>query len=84
MRNYKKIRQKPYLYGFTTIGFIFFTVTSVLSLLTILTGISFLKVIITLVLLAISYAISKFVISNPKIEASLFDNKLPKKYSRYE
>lgn len=84
MKNYKKIRQKPYIYGFTIIGFVFFTITAVLSLLTILTGISFLKVIICLILLVVSFAVSKFIISNEKVEAYLFDNKLPKKYTKYE
>ena len=84
MKDYKKIRQKPYIYGFTIIGFVFFVVTSILSLLTILTGISILKVIICLILLAISFAVSKFIISNEKVESYLFDNKLPKKYTKYE
>lgn len=84
MKNYKKIRQEPYIYGFTILGFISFTIMTVLCLLILLIGFSFLNMIICFILIGISYLICRHVLSNDKVNSYLFDNKLPKKYSKYE
>ncbi len=84
MRNYKKIRQEPYIYGFTMVGFMVFTITSIACLLSLIFGFTGLKCIIVLILVGIDYLACKYLISSPKIQSYLFDNKLPKKYSHYE
>lgn len=84
MKNYKKIRQEPYMYGFTMVGFIAFSITTILSLLTLLMGFSFVRCVISLILIGVSYLVCKYLLSSDKVTAFLFDNKLPKKYSQYE
>lgn len=84
MRNYKNIRQQPYIYGFSVQGFFVFAVGTIISLLIFITGFSFIKFIIAAILILIFYGIGKFLLSNSELIQKLFDNKLPKKYSKYE
>jgi hypothetical protein len=84
MKNYRKIRQEPYIYGFTMFGFIVFSATSVLCILSLLTGFTGVKCMVIMILIGLSFLICKNVLSNKDLIAKYFDNKLPKKYSKYE
>lgn len=66
------------------VGFMVFTITSIACLLSLIFGFTGLKCIIVLILVGIDYLACKYLISSPKIQSYLFDNKLPKKYSHYE
>ena len=84
MKNYKKIRQKPYIYGFSIVGFFAFAIGGVCVLLSFMSGFSLAKFIIVGILIMILFLFSKHVLSSPVVLSKIFDNKLPKKYSEYE
>ena len=84
MKNYKKIRQKPYIYGFSVAGFFVFAVGGIFGLLSFMSGFSLLKMIGVVVFLGLLYIFSRYIISNKEITSKFFDNKLPNKYSEYE
>jgi len=84
MKNYKKIRQKPYIYGFSVVGFFTFAIGGIAGLISFMGGISITKVIVVLIFLGVLFLVSKYVISDKERIAKFFDNKLPKKYSEYE
>ena len=84
MRNYKKIRQQPYIYGFTLIAFLLFIIIGVGAILTLLMGFSLLKCIVIVILIGINFLFCRHVLSSDKVQEMIFDKKLPKKYSIYE
>ena len=84
MKNYKKIRQTPYIYGFSIIGFFVFAVGLIIGLLGFMGGFSGLKLILVTIYIILLFIVSKLVLSNKKFIAKMTDNKLPTKYSEYE
>lgn len=84
MKNYKNIRRKPYIYGFTITGFFTFAIGGICLILSFMNGFTFNKLVIVLILLFILFLISKYILSNPAFISKILDNKLPKKYSEYE
>ena len=84
MKNYKNIRQQPYIYGFSVKGFFVFAIGSIISLLLFITGFSITKFVLSGVLIIIFYVIGKLFLSNSELVNKFMDNKLPKKYSDYE
>ncbi len=84
MRNYKKIRQTPYIYGFSIIGFFTFAIGSICGLLAFMGGFSLLKLILVSIYMVVLFVVSKLVLSNKAFIAKMTDNILPKKYSEYE
>lgn len=84
MKNYKNIRQQPYIYGFSVKGFFVFAIGSIISLLLFITGFSFTKFIFSGVLIIVFYIVGKLFLSNSELVNKFMDNKLPKKYSDYE
>jgi hypothetical protein len=84
MKHYKKIKVKPYIYGFTILGFFGFAIGTILALLSFIIGFTFIKLVFVLVWELILYLVMKYVISNDKLMNSIFDEKLPKTYSKYE
>lgn len=77
IRNYKNIRRKPTIYGFTPNAFYIFTGLTLLSLLTLSSGFSFRKLIGVLVFIVIVYILTKLVLSNDKLLKKLLDEKFP-------
>lgn len=84
MKNYKNIRKKPYLYGFTVKAFLVFVGGLLFSLLSFMSGFTFLKLVVVLLSDFLLLLVCKFVFSNDKIINRFMDNKLPKNYSDYE
>jgi hypothetical protein len=84
MRNYKKIRQTPYIYGFSIIGFFTFAIGAIIGLLAFMGGFSLLKLILVSIYMVVLFVVSKLVLSNKTFIAKMTDNVLPKKYSEYE
>jgi hypothetical protein len=84
MKNYKNIRQEPFLFGFNVKPFFVFILGSILGLMSFISGFSFIKLMITVIYILILYAICKYVLSNQKLINKIMDNKLPKEYSEYE
>ncbi|MFK7102224.1 hypothetical protein V3471_14740 [Flavobacterium oreochromis] len=83
MKNYKKIRQKPYIYGFSVLGFFIFAIGGIIGIASMMAGFSFVKLIVCLFILLTSFSIGK-VVSNEELMNKFLDNKLPNKYSDYE
>jgi hypothetical protein len=84
MKNFKNMRQQPYIYGFSVKGFFFFSIGLIVSLMIFITGFAFTKFILSGLFIIIFYIIGKFLLSNSALLNKLLDNKLPKKYSDYE
>lgn len=84
MKNYKKIRQKPYIYGLTLLGLIVFIAIIAVCAITLIFRFSVLNGIVILIVIGISFLFCKHILSDKKFESMIFDNKLPKKYSKYE
>ncbi len=84
MRNYKKIRQKPYIYGFSLVGFFAFLAITVLLMLILLSGFSLIKYLIVFILIGLNYLFCRHVLSSEKVQQKIFDKNLPKNYSIYE
>ncbi len=84
MKNYKKIRQTPYIYGFSIIGFFTFAIGLIIGLLAFMGGFSVLKLILVSIYFVLLFVVSKLVLSNKSFIAKMTDNKLPTKYSEYE
>ena len=82
--NYKNIRQKPYIYGFSVKGFFFAVGGSIISLLILITGFSLIKIIIAGIGIFISYIVGRVFLTDSELLNKLIDNKLPKKHSEYE
>ena len=84
MRNYKKIRQQPYIYGFTAQAFILFTIISVLLLLTLIVKQSITSAILVLIGIGINYLVCRHFLSDATFISKVFDKKLPNIYTKYE
>ena len=84
MKNYKNMRQQPYIYGFSVRGFFVFAIGSIISLMIFITGFTFTKFIVSGILIIIFYVVGKLFLSNSELLNKFMDNKLPKKYSDYE
>jgi len=84
VKNYKNIRRKPYLYGFTVKAFFAFVIGIIIGLFTFSTGFSFGKFGLFLIWSLLLYAVCKYVFSNDNIVNRFLDNKLPTSYSDYE
>jgi hypothetical protein len=84
LKNYKNIRQKPYIYGFSVKGFFFAVGGSILSLLVLITGFNLVKIIIAGLGVLISYLVGRILLTDSEFLNKLIDNKLPKKHSEYE
>jgi hypothetical protein len=84
MKNYKNIRQKPYIYGFSVVGFFSFAIGGICALMSFMSGFSFLKIITVIIFIGLLYIFSKYILSNKEFASRIFDNKLPNKYSEYE
>jgi len=84
MKNYRHIRKKPYIYGFSITGFFVFLTISVGLLISFTLGITLIKFIIIAFVIALSYILCRYVLSDEKLLSKAFDKKLPKRYSTYE
>jgi phosphotransferase system glucose/maltose/N-acetylglucosamine-specific IIC component len=84
MKNYRNIRQEPYLFGFNVKAFFFFVLGSIMALMSFMAGFSFAKMLIVSVLILLLYGFCKYVLSNDKFISKIMDNKLPKQFSEYE
>lgn len=78
IRNYKNIRRKPYVYGFTVNGFLIFIGIAVCALFAFATGFTINKIIIVAVVISLDYIVCKLIISNPTMLDRLFNEKFPK------
>lgn len=81
IRNYKNIRRKPEIHGFSPSGFYIFTGGLLLSLLTLSGGITFSKLINVFIFNAISLVITKLVLSNDRLIKKVLNEKFPKEIS---
>ncbi|MRM84277.1 hypothetical protein [Riemerella anatipestifer] len=81
IRNYKHIRRKPDIYGFSPNGFYLFSALAIMSLLTLSGGFSFKKLIIILLFNSINLVVTKLIISNDKILRKILDEKFPTEIS---
>ena len=84
MKNYKNIRQKPYIYGFTVVGFFTFAIGGIMGFLSLLGGFSFFKLVGIGIYTGVLFLVSKYVISNKELINKFFDKTLQNKYSEYE
>lgn len=80
VNNYKNIRRKPYIYGFSTTNAIVFFIISIVLVLTIVFGFSFTKLLVILIIESINYLVCKG-LSNGTLLNKLFDKPQPKEIS---
>ena len=80
INNYKNIRRKPYVYGFSTTNAIVFFIISIILVLTTVFGFTFKKLMIISIIGSINYLVCKG-LSNGAILKKLFDKPLPKEIS---
>ena len=81
IRNYKNIRRKPELFGFSPNAFYLFVAIAGISLLTLTTGFSWTKLIVILIFNGISLVFTKVVVSNDKLMKKIFNEKFPTEIS---
>lgn len=81
IRNYKNIRRKPQIHGFSPNAFYLFIAIACISLLTLTSGFSWIKIICILIINALSIIFTKLVMSNDHLMKKLFNEKFPKEIS---
>ena len=81
IRNYKNIRRKPEIYGFTPNGFYTFVAVAILSLAIFFGGFTLFKLIIVAIINGISIVFTKLIMSNDNLLKRLFNEKFPKEIS---
>lgn len=81
IRNYKNIRRKPQIHGFSPNAFYLFVGIAGVSLMTLTTGFSWIKIIIILIINALSLVFTKLIVSNDQLMKKLFNEKFPKELS---
>lgn len=77
IRNYKNIRRKPYIWGFSYSNFLIFCGVSLLFSFILFTGFSFLKLGIVVGLIFLAYVVLKIVLSDNVLDR-MFSEKFPK------
>ena len=73
IRNYKNIRRKPEIYGFTPNGFYTFVAIAILSLAIFFGGFTLFKLIIVAIINGISIVFTKLIMSNDNLLKRLFN-----------
>lgn len=81
IRNYKNIRRKPQIHGFSPNAFYLFVGIAGISLMTLTTGFSWVKIIAILIINGLSLVFTKLVVSNDHLMKKLFNEKFPKEIS---
>lgn len=81
IRNYKNIRRKPEIHGFSPNAFYLFVVIAGVSLLTLTAGFSWVKIICILIINSLSLVFTKLVVSNEQLMKKIFNEKFPKEIS---
>lgn len=81
IRNYKNIRRKPQIHGFSPNAFYLFIAIASISLMTLTTGFSWIKIISILIINGLSLVFTKLVMSNDHLMKKLFNEKFPKEIS---
>lgn len=81
IRNYKNIRRKPQIHGFSPNAFYLFIAIVGISLLILTTGFSWIKIICILIINALSLVFTKLVMSNDHLMKKIFNEKFPKEIS---
>jgi len=81
IRNYKNIRRKPQIHGFSPNAFYLFIAVAGISLMTLTTGFSWIKIISILIINGLSLVFTKLVMSNDHLMKKLFNEKFPKEIS---
>jgi len=81
IRNYKNIRRKPQIHGFSPNAFYLFIGIAGICLMTLTTGFSWVKIICILIINALNLVFTKLVMSNDLIMKKLFNEKFPKEIS---
>lgn len=81
IRNYKNIRRKPQIHGFSPNAFYLFIGIAGMSLMTLTMGFTWVKIICILIINALSLVFTKLVMSNDHIMKKLFNEKFPKEIS---
>ncbi|UTG66818.1 hypothetical protein J2O02_18300 (plasmid) [Elizabethkingia anophelis] len=77
IRNYKNIRRKPYIWGFSYNNFLIFSAVSLLSTFILFSGITIVKCIVVATIILIAYILLKIVFSDNILD-KLFNEKFPK------
>ena len=78
LKGYRKI---PTIYGLNAVGFLITFFIFIGCLLSLLGGISFAKLLLTVFATGTSYLICLVLASNEKVKEFLYDEKLPEKFS---
>ncbi len=81
IRNYKNIRRKPKIFGFTPMSFIIFCMVALLSLSLFLVGFSWVKLLIVIFINFISLIVNRIVMGEDNPVSSMFDEKFPEEIS---
>lgn len=81
IRNYKNIRRKPEIHGFSPNAFYVFLAIAGVSLLTLTAGFSWIKIICILVVNGLSLIFTKLVMSNDSLMKKIFNEKFPTEIS---
>lgn len=81
IRNYKNIRRKPQIHGFSPNAFYFFIAIACISLLTLTTGFSLIKIVCILIINGLNLIFTKLVMSNDHLMKKVFNEKFPKEIS---
>lgn len=84
VKNYRHFRKEPSIWGMNVKAFIVFIIIVICSLMTLTTGVSISKLVVLLLIIGISYLVCVSLLSNKGLFASLSDEKLPNKISKYE
>lgn len=81
IRNYKNIRRKPELFGFSPNAFYLFVGVLAVSLMTLTTGFSWLKILIIICINVINLIFTKLIVSNDHLMRKVFNEKFPSQIS---
>lgn len=81
IRNYKNIRRKPQIWGFTPTGFYIFVGIAALSLFSFAVSFSLVHLIIVVAINVLSLIVTKLFISNEHMMKRLLNEKFPTEIS---
>lgn len=81
IRNYKNIRRKPQIHGFTPNAFYLFIAIAGLSLMVLITGFSWIKIVCILIINSLSLIFTKLIMSNDQLLKKFLNDKFPTEIS---
>lgn len=81
IRNYKNIRRKPQIWGFTPTGFYIFIAVASITLFSFAISFSFMQLIVVLIINVMSLIATRLLISNEQLVQKFLNEKFPSEIS---